>query len=353
MKKRFVHQRGLSLIEMMIAIVIGLFLITMLLSLYLVQSQTYRTTASQGFTQNAENAIAQIILPTIRQAGFAGCLTLLNAQSNLTAGGPPPLGTINTNPSMIMGYEATTGITQFNAANSSTAGNWSPNLDSTLAGLIEAGSDVLVVLGPTPNSQPMAVSSITPTGNSFTIQGASGAIAGQYGVISDCAKASIFRISNVSGNTISHTQGGGGLSNVSDTFPVSYPIGAQFIPLQQMAFFIGQGLGGQSSLMRATYNGSTWTVQPLVPGVDTMQVLYGIGVSGVPTRYVPASGVVNWGNVYSVRLAFIIEGQIASGGANSVNPTQFSILGVTMNLPVDNRLRHVFEMTIKVRNSLL
>jgi len=353
MKNTSLYQRGLSIVEFMIAIAIGLFLIGSLLAVFLAQTQTYTTTASQGFTQNAENAISAMITPYIRGAGFAGCATTIYALSNLNAGTSAPLSLINTTPSMVMGYQAnTTTIAQHNAANSATGSGWLPTLDSTLVGNVEPTSDVLVLLGPIPGSYPTGVTTYSSSSSSFTVQSASGVSAGQFGSISDCAKASIFLTTSVSGTTITHVSGSGTFTNAASDLAVNYPIGAQFIPMQQTAFFVGQGLGNESSLMIATLNGSSWTVSPLIPGVDTMKVLYGIGSNGVPTQYVSAGSVTNWGEIYAIRIGFLIEGQSGSGNYSNANPTQFTILGQTITVPADNRLRHVFELGANVRNTI-
>ena len=254
---------------------------------------------------------------------------------------------------MVMGYGSAAGspltITQDNTANSATAANWSPSLDASLTGNVEALSDVLVVLGATVGSQPIGVTTFTPGSNAFVLQNTNGISAGQFGAISDCTKTSVFAITGVAGTTVTHAASGGALANATAALSVSYPSGSQFVPLTQTAFFVASDPSGQSSLVRATLNvGGTWTFQALVPGIETMKVLYGIGSNGVLAQYVPASSVVNWGQVYAIRIGFLIEGQQGSG---TLPPTQYSVVGTTVNVPADNRLRHVYEMTINIRNS--
>ena len=346
--------RGFSLVEIMIGLTLGIILSIGIITVYLAQKNIYKTNVSQASIQNAESAIAQLITPTIRSAGFGGCNTLLTALSNLNAGGPPPLGTLSTTPSMVMGYGATAGspmtITQTNAANSANANNWSPSLaTSSLTGNVQATSDVLIVLGGKPGSQPVGVTAATASSNSVTLQNTTGISVGQFGAVSDCSKTSIFAITTVAGSTVTHASAIGALTNANNVLLVNYSIGAQFVPLSQTAFFVANDPGGQSSLMRATLNaGGTWTFQSLVPGVDTMKVLYGIGSNGVLTQYVSANAVSNWGQVYAIRIGFLIEGQ---QGSETSPPTQFTVLGTTVNVPADNRLRHVYEMTINIRNS--
>lgn len=345
--------RGISLVEIMLALTLGIILSISLIGVYIAQKNTYKTNVSQASIQNSESAITALVAPAIRSAGFSGCTSLIQAISNLNGGGSPPIGTLDTTPSMIRGYDAAAGttltITQHNADNSSQSGDWTSGLDASLTGNVQATSDVLVVLGETPGTQPVGVITIDGGATSFTVQNASGIAAGQFGAVSDCLKASVFQITSVAGNTISHGIGVGALGNSSNTFIVNYATGAQFVPLTQTAFFVAKTPGGQSALMRATLNSDgSWSIQSLAPGVETMQVLYGIGTNGIPTQYVPASAVTNWGQVYAVRLGFLLAGQQGSG---TKPPSQFSVVNTTVNVQPDTRLRHVYELTINIRNA--
>ena len=345
--------RGFSLVELMVGLTLGLMLSIAVLGVYMAQVNTYKTNVSQAGSQNIISAITALVTPTVHSAGFCGCSSITQALSNLRAGGPPPLGTMSTTPTMIMGYDAAAGttinITQNNAANSSNASAWSPSLDASLLGNVEAISDVLIVLSPLPGSSPIAVTAFTSGSSSVTLQNTTGVTAGQFAAISDCSKASIFQVTGVAGTTVTHAAGSGVLSNATDALAVNYPIGSQFVILTQTAFFVARDGSGQSALIRATLNaGGTWTLQSLVPDIETMQVLYGIGSNGTLSQYVRASSVANWNQVYAIRLGFIIEGQAGSG---SKTPTVYSVLGTTVNVLSDNRLRHVFEMTINLRNT--
>ena len=345
--------KGVTLVELMVGLTIGIMLSISILGVYMAQFNTYKTNVSQSTIQNAENAVSAILGPAIRSAGFSGCTTITKAISNLNAGGPAPLGILGTTQTMVMGYDSTAGvainIAQDNAPNDGNTAHWSPALDASLAGFVESVSDVLIILSPVPGSTPVAVTSIPAGSNSLTLQNTNGISAGQFGSVSDCAKSSVFLITGVAGTTITHSAGGGPLANATDALSVNYQIGAQFIPLVQSAFFVSHDPSGQSALVRATLNSNnTWTLQSLIPNVETMQVLYGVGSSGALQNYVTAGAVANWSQVYAIRIGFLIEGQQGSG---TKVPTQYKLLGTTINVPNDNRLRHVFEMTINLRNT--
>jgi type IV pilus assembly protein PilW len=357
-------QRGFTLIELMVALTIGLFMIGAVISVYIAQTQTYRGTNSQAAIQSAESAIAALVVPTVRTAGFAGCGTVAGAVSNLVAGGPLPLGNLAANAAMVQGYDynGTAGpgsalaIASDTQANDTNAGHWSPSLDATLAGQVAPGSDVLVVLGPVPDSQPAAVTATAAAGSgTLTVASTSAFPTGQLAAVSDCGKSSVFKVTAPSNATaLTHALGAGAMANASAGLTVGYQPGAQVVPLQQTAFFISQVAPGQNVLMRAVLNGTagaTWAnpVDELVPGVETMQVLYGIGAAGITTQYVPAGAVPDWTSVYSVRLAFLIEGQTASNQGGIATPPV--LLGTTVTPPADSLLRHAYEITINLRNA--
>ena len=83
-----------------------------------------------------------------------------------------------------------------------------------------------------------------------------------------------------------------------------------------------------------------------------MKVLYGIGSGGQATQYVDASAVTNWNNVVSVRMAFLVEGQLGSV-AMPTAAQSYTLLNSTVNVTPDTRMRHVFNMTINLRNTSL
>jgi type IV pilus assembly protein PilW len=351
--KTKVSQQGFSLVELMVSSLLGLIISYAVLEIYLTQSQFYKTSNSQSLILNTENALINLLTPSIRSAGFLGCGTIATATSTLNAGSPDPLGSMNTEPTLIRGYNgsgSSFSFSQTNPANDTNSSHWAPTLPSSLTGQTQQGSDVFIVLGASPETSPIGVTQIDPGSDLFGVQStANTSIAsGQLGAVSDCGKSVIFQITGVGATSITHTSSSGAMHNASSAFPVNFPLGAQFIQLQQTAFFIAQGQGGQSSLMRGILNGSSWTIEPLIPGIEFMKVEYGIGDNGLITQYVSANGVPDWSKVYALRLGFLISGKIGSANIK----TMYTVLNTTVTVPADSLLRHTFEMTIQLRNSL-
>ena len=352
MKPR-VHQQGFSLVELMVATLLGLIISYAVLEIYLTQSQIYKTSHSQSWILSTENALINLLTPSLRSAGFLGCGNTTTAISNLNPGLPDPLGSVNTEPTMIRGYNGSGSsftFTQTNPANDNDSSHWTPALPSSLTGQIQRGSDLLIVLGATPGTSPIGITQIDSGGDTIGVQSTvnTSIASGQLGAVSDCGKSVIFQITGVGATTITHASGSGAMQNASSAFPVNFPLGAQFIQLQQTAFFISQGQGGQSTLMRGILNGSSWTIEPLVPGIDFMKVQYGVGNNGLITQYVSANGVTDWSKVYALRIGFLISGKIGSANIK----TNYNVLNTAVTVPADSLLRHTFEMTIHLRNSI-
>ncbi|MDI1353086.1 MAG: prepilin-type N-terminal cleavage/methylation domain-containing protein, partial [bacterium] len=229
--KNSLYQQGFSLVELMIAIVLGLIVNYAVVQVYLAQTQVYKTANSQNLILNTENAITQLVTPVIRSTGFLGCGSTSSAISNLNAGGPNPLGTFGTTPIMVYGYNGSAAsytLTQGNPANDNTAADWSPTLHSSLVGQVQKGNDVLTVLGAAPYSQPVTVTTIDSSSSSFTVQSIIGSnvVSGQFASISDCVKSIVFIMTGVSGTTITHNSGAGTLQNTASLFPVNFQVGA-------------------------------------------------------------------------------------------------------------------------------
>lgn len=359
--------RGFSLIELMIALLIGLIVVAGLISVFVAEHTVYRSASAQAALQNVENGISFIVTPVVRSAGFAGCGNLTQAVPLVTAALPNRLPYNLTIP--VMGFDAngTAGggayvLPALNPANDGIAGDWSPALDVSLVGQSEQGSDVVAVVGEMLGTAPVGVTSILAGASTFDVNNATDASGnaiqvGQIAAVSNCGNGSSFRVTSVSGNTIGHAA----TLNTSATFVPDYvgpgvgiDMRPQFVPLLQTAFFVGKGDGGQSALWQAKLDGVAnaggWTFTEVVPGVDNMQALYGIGAGGVNQQYVAAGAVADWTTVNSIRLGFLVEGPVGSAPMPAAAPV-FTVLGTAVTVPADTRLRHVYTITADLRNT--
>ncbi len=410
--------KGFSLVELMVAIAIGLVVLAGIATVFLAQRQVVSSSSAQGAIQNADNAISAILSPALRGAGFTGCGTLASA-GNVVAystSATPWVFSRGNFKAPVFGFDANGtdfggayAIPGMNGMDDGNVGDWTPPLPASLAALSaaaqgpEQGSDVLVINGEIPGTHPMGVPAVNQltAPNTFTVYNAGATNPSATTIqftdangnplrvlvsavaVSDCAKSSVFVPAMTSSTAVTNpvivgpigTQGAG---NTTTQIQPIYQSGVQLAPLQQVAYFVGQGHGGQSALFQATLVQGQWSVQELIPGVDNMQVLYGVGPNGQTTQYLSAKGVQAlqanpppgvtstpfnpWTIVNSVRIGFLIEGGLGSVLANN-NQKQWNVLGTTITLPNqpppnnaipnDTRLRHVYTLTINLRNTTL
>lgn len=97
------------------------------------------------------------------------------------------------------------------------------------------------------------------------------------------------------------------------------------------------------------------TDQPLLDGVENMQILYGVDTNGdrIANKYRTAANIAasnEWTRVVSVRVALLLS--TVQGVTSDLDTAQYTLLNNTVD-PVDDRLRrHVFTTTIALRNLL-
>ncbi|PUA95941.1 MULTISPECIES: PilW family protein [unclassified Acidovorax] len=108
--------------------------------------------------------------------------------------------------------------------------------------------------------------------------------------------------------------------------------------------------------------------QPIIKGVESFQVMYGLDVNAnsVPEKWVSANDVTNWTQVSAVRVGFVLRGPPGSsqgyqGASATANENKLYPLGATFTgssteaaliftPPADGRLRRTFNATFTLRN---
>ena len=112
----------------------------------------------------------------------------------------------------------------------------------------------------------------------------------------------------------------------------------------------------------------TRNTQPILKGVESFQVMYGLDTDGdaVPEKWVSGQIITttaDWAKVVAIRVGMVIRGDIGSAQGPSANADQNKLYplgkeftgtstetGLVFNVPDDRRLRRVFNATYKLRN---
>jgi type IV pilus assembly protein PilW len=359
-------QGGVTLVELMISLLLGLLLTAGIIQVFAGNRVTYAF--NEGLSRIQENARFSLdhIAYNARMAGYSGCLSEVAIHNNLDA----PNDFRDDIENGIQGHNANgTGAAQtfaaaaIDPAPSANPNAWTPALPADLNNQVIPGSDVLIVRG----VAGAANSLVTPFTNAAQLFVAEphDFMEGEILVVTDCQKASIFQLTEVTGTgfgvNLVHSNAGSfvpGNSAPNWDAEQDYGLGAEVARLQTYAFYVGSGANNrpalfQLRLQRQSGTASGFVAEELVAGIDTMQVRYGLDADndGAIDSWTTADAIVDWTTVVSVEVTLLARSTDEYGA--EADTAVYNLGGTTQFNPVDDRrLRQVFSTTISVRNRL-
>ena len=322
-------QQGITLIELMIALVIGLLATGAMLKVYVDSSRLYRF--NEGLARIQENGrfATEFIRRDARMAGFWGCYHEANLTNRIIPGGTDY---ISYESSDITGTN-NDGLNDADSITFSGAGN----------GVATVSSDM------------------TSPDSTITISSAGNFELGEALLISDCETADIFQLTSIGGSSPSLTLEHGTEGNTSAELSKAYAAGSRLYRVQQITFCIAKGANpAQPSLRQLVNPTSDQTCQDhgdeLVEGIENMQVWFGedtdadsegAGGDATANRYVPPdTSDLDMDRVVSVRI-FLLARSLNDNLTTELSPYYFVDQKI---IPTDKRLRKVFTTTITLRN---
>jgi type IV pilus assembly protein PilW len=362
-------QAGLSLIELMIAIALGLVLTLGVIQIYLSGSASYRQTQGLAHAQESTRFVSAMLAPDFRSAGTFGCLARMGRPLNQVVDNR--LNGVLTVPvnQALQGWEYSgTGpgdnITLAAAIDTPVAGSWASgsagtNLPAALAGSVITNSDVIIVNALTPLGVP--VNGGNPqNGANINLTGASGVDDRIILTVDEaCSRGELFQNTN-NRNATALTIAGGNVNpgNNGNTFNVDYgdddgdPLTTPRVyEFTAMAYYIGEGTNDEPALFRRLMTPLSSAPQELVSGVETLQLLYGVDTGGTSAadNYVPANQVTDWESIVSVRFSTMTRSQ--DEVLTEANNRSFDMLGseVSQANNGDRRARLVSVGTTALR----
>lgn len=360
------RQLGLTLVELMVAMTIGLILMAAISQVFLTSRQIYTLEESQARTQEAGRFAMEFLSQDIRMAGYVGCASKLSAGTPVS--GECPNGTVCSiaNPNNSLVNFNPDGISAHRYTGNGTGAalsDWTPALSSDYfaADDVLPNTDVIVIQRGSTLDTHLTGNTVPDNANVQILNTADlvGIIAADdIMMVSDCRNADVFRVNSISNSgsdkkTITHTSG-----NTQVTLTHSYGNDAQIMKLISRAYYIGTGTSGEPALFRKelTNSGGPVTVaQELVEGVENMRMSFGeeteVAASRdyVPNRFVLADGVTDFSKVVAVRVGLVAR--TSTNVAQDVSlATPLSFDGITFPTPTDRRRRQYYLATIQKRN---
>ena len=361
---------GVTLIELMISLTIGLMIIAGIGFAYIGTKHNFRSQDALSRMQEGARTAFEIMDRDIRMTGFRGCPPNNTDDINiLTAAADWDKNLIG---QPLIGYEKTSGA-------------WSafPAGVTNVVTHVLRG-DALTVLR-ADNSKEFIVSLHNTGTSQLTLAANHDLGEGEILVAAkpDCSRTVIFQKTNAC--TISSGSCGNaivqhGSSSGATTTPLGSPAGttdtfgagSRLYRLSAVTYYIRLTAPPapdlpQPSLYRqvlgATAGSPSNTAEELIEGVQDMQLLYGEDTGGAIDKidvYRTANNVVDWSKVLGVRVSLLMVSRQDEQGITT-QPQQYALdmngdgdvadAGETV-VPTDRLLRKVFTTTIAVKNRL-
>jgi len=356
-------QTGFTLVELMVAITLGLLITAAVIQSYLGTRQTYRVTEGVGRIQENARFGHYFITKDLREAGNSDCLN--NIQNKLTG-----------SPDNYLAFNQPVSAWDFAGTNSDntytidlgypTSGTWS-GIGGTLPGFLSdqvvSGSDILWFKSYR-KSDIALDSGNTIANTTLNINGTHNVESGSILLVGDCSVSQLFQHIGGTNNLVAAESGGTpGNRTIPNKWNRVYDSRHSVYEVLQTYYYIGLGASGLPSLFRFQTGKPTAAVtntdfssqtQELVEGVESLQALFGIDTNGDsnPNRYASANQVTaaQRDAIVSVRVGLLFRSpNNAADEDQAANYTLLDNIRLTHSAE-DNIVRYPINSTVKLRN---
>jgi len=384
--------RGVTLVELMIAMVISTIVLLGVATVYSSTKRSYKVQEEMARLQENARYAFNAMASDIRGAGFVGCNPKIT--SLLDDSKPEFDPALYDFQAGVDGWEFTatgtapgdaytiTSLTNTGAAANWEGADWDNNgtgddLANVLTGRVLVGNDVLVTKTSDPASYAdpatCADGSVVrlrganpPNATSMTFNCATNVDQGQIVFFGNCDRADVFQNGSNSKSVNLNRNSGVAGNRPGNLNPASvnwsqYCENCQVYSGRGIVYFIGNGAGNEPALFRYDYSkgAAQGIFDELVEGVENMQILYGEDLNAgdddvQPTQYVTADNITNPDNVVSVRISLLVRTPEELNRPQAASTHR--LLGVDNNTGVDittmsdRRIRKVFTTTVYMRN---
>ncbi len=338
------NQQGMTLVEVMVAMTIGLVLLGGVVTVLSSSQSTYRVNEALARMQENARYAFQLLSRDIRMAGYRGCIgdgvaitSVLNGKTDFLWRFDQPLE----------GFEA-------------GANGWAPALPSEVISPLKERDVIVVrgiegsdtsVLSHASASADLGVESDSNFGKELQNYFDKSNPKSPFLVLaSNCQGATVFQATGVSNafgqKNIAHANDPDGLagSNFTSELGRSFT-GGEVARISTRSYYIRENPGGIPSLY---WKKGKDDAEELVEGIENMQIQYGEDTNedGAVDVYRTADQVADWEAVVSVRIDLLV--QSVEDGITSQSQT-YTFNGDT-KLSTDRRLRQAFSSVIALRN---
>jgi type IV pilus assembly protein PilW len=331
------NARGFSVVELMVAMTIGLILIGGALSVLYSSKVTYSENERVGRLQESGRAAVELMIRDLRAGGFRGCSA--NTLFTNALGSTDVLSDFAV-PAQGFDYQS--------------SASWSPAVSTTFVPSPRDGSDIFAIRTTRLNSPTFTTNTSMATATadiSVDRNGSDSVPTGATVMISDCSAAAVFSVSAFAGSAGTAT-----ISHNSTDLGIPFPVGARVVPVDTVIYYIRDS----ATTRNGVTNPSLWrkvgsaAPQELVEGVENMQILYGIDTDGdrLVNSYVKASDAsvsANWNRVISISIGMLIRSIEPS--SIMADKQKYTVLDTQVGPFNDRYQRTLYTTTVALRNT--
>lgn len=353
---------GLSLVEMMIAMALGLFIIAALGQLYGGASQAYLLNDNLARLNENGRFAVDFLSSDLRMAGYLSCGGASASIANSVQGAGHWLFVTRG----IQGFEG--GV---------------DTLPVEFRSQVRTGTDALILRHAVVDVERTLLAAETASavmdlgvGHGFEV--------GEILVVSNpsCTQTSVFQVTRVRNfedpaatdpfDAIQHESGtatvnlgpGNCTPKLFGSFDCSsvvraqtgtFPRGSSVNPFTAAAYYVSNADPPALMRQRLSHNGgqAAAVTEELLRGVENLQILYGVDTTddaeSSVNAYVTANQVTDWGRVVSVRFALLIRSHDARV-RRADSRHSFNLAGTTVTSASDRYLRRAFSGLVALRN---
>lgn len=295
------QQRGLTLVELMIAMILGLVLTGGVIGVFLANQQTYRVNQAISEVQESARAAFQLMARDIRNAGFNGC---------------------------------TNSVTVANTLKNNVATDWWSTWSNGIRGF---DSSAPAAFTPAQLANTDAVQLMFGGGRSLNVETHNANAAqfkinktnhgindGDILIACDPGHAAIFQVTNSSQTnaTIVHNTGTGTPGNCTKLLgypvlceesglggtPYQFTANSMLFQFQSIAWYVGVNPRGTNSLYRVSISGSSLVTEEIIEGVADLQFrfLRNGGTNYQTATAINAVSADEWARVVSVEIDLLL-----------------------------------------------
>ena len=358
-KKQF----GFTVVELMVALVLGLILLGGVLQIYLSTKRTHDITEGLSRLQESTRFSFDMMARDIRMAGYIPCGQPQTTASVVNNAATFWWSDIFARP--IQGFE----------------GGASLPSGVTLNGHVDE-SDVLLILRG--GSKVAAVEFYNSAANQFVMQrdlGPAWVEEGSLMIACDPRHAAFFQAGDYTDGTpsnlevsVSGNSPGNCTTNLGETIPPacagpnhSFGNDTQLVDYKAVIYYVASSPSGDDNSLYREYllvdgsNNIDTRAEELLEGVDNMQLLYGVDPNNddIADQYVQADAVADWSQVVTVRIGLLLASGDGLRSGSDVDTQTYRVANTligpasgseTVTHAEDRRKRYVSSATVSVRN---